>query len=52
VLILMQDRCVVCAKRTISSEIILNSPDGSPRRVGHVEYRFGPIGDEVTVGAI
>jgi hypothetical protein len=23
----MQDRCTVCAKHTISSEIVLNSPD-------------------------
>ena len=31
VLILMQDRFVVCAKRTIGSEIILDAPDGTPR---------------------
>ena len=31
VLILMQDRVVVCAKRNIGSEIILNAPDGTPR---------------------
>jgi hypothetical protein len=37
VLILTHDRCVVCAARTIGSEIILNAPDGSPRRVGDVE---------------
>jgi hypothetical protein len=30
VLILMQDRCTVCAKRTIASEIILDTPDGTP----------------------
>jgi hypothetical protein len=52
VVILPQDRCVVCAKCTIGSEIILNAPDGSPRRVGHVESRFGPFGDSVRVGAI
>ena len=27
----VQDRCTVCAKRTISSEIILDAPDGTPR---------------------
>jgi hypothetical protein len=43
VLILTQDRCAVCAKRTIGSEIILNTPDGSPRRVGHVESCFDPL---------
>jgi hypothetical protein len=26
----MQDRCTVCAKRTIGSKIVLNTPDGSP----------------------
>jgi predicted RNA-binding protein with PUA domain len=30
-LILTQDRCTVCAERTIGSEIILDAPDGSPR---------------------
>jgi hypothetical protein len=49
---LTQDRCTVCAKRTIGSEIVLNAPDGSPRRVGHVESHFGPFGDNVSVGAI
>ena len=31
VLILMQDRCTVCMKRTICSEIKLDTPDGTPR---------------------
>jgi hypothetical protein len=31
VLILMQDRCMVCVERTIGSEIILDSLDGTPR---------------------
>ena len=31
VLILTQNRCVVCAKHTIGSEIILEAPDGTPR---------------------
>jgi hypothetical protein len=30
VLILMQDRYTVCAKCTIGSEIILDTPDGTP----------------------
>ena len=25
------DRCTVCARRTIGSEIILDAPDGTPR---------------------
>ena len=39
VLILTQDRCMVCAERTIGSEIVLNAPDGILRDVGHVESR-------------
>ena len=31
VLVLVQDRCTVCAKRTIGSEIVLDAPDGTPR---------------------
>ena len=31
VLILTQDRCMVCVKRTIGSEIVLDAPDGTPR---------------------
>jgi hypothetical protein len=31
VLILTQDRCMICAERTIESEIILDAPDGTPR---------------------
>jgi hypothetical protein len=48
----MQDRCAVCDKRAIGSEIFLNAPNGSPRRVSHVESRCGPFGDSVSVGAI
>jgi hypothetical protein len=31
VLILTQDRCTVCAERTIDMEIIFGTPDGTPR---------------------
>ena len=31
VLLLVQDMCTVCAKRTIGSDIILDAPDGTPR---------------------
>ena len=31
VLILTQDRCPVCAERTVGSEIILEAPDGTAR---------------------
>jgi hypothetical protein len=26
----VQDRCMVCAKRTIGSEIVFNEPNGTP----------------------
>ena len=51
VVILTQDRCTVCAERTIGSEIILDAPYGTPRCVRHVESCFGPFGDGVSVGA-
>ena len=31
VLVSVQDRCMVCAKHTIDSEIILDEPDGTTR---------------------
>jgi hypothetical protein len=31
VLILTQDRCMVCAEHTIGSKIVLDAPDGTPR---------------------
>ena len=37
VLILTQDRCTICAKRTIDLEIILDAPEGTPGDVGHVK---------------
>ena len=39
VLILTQDRCTVCAKRTICSNIVLDAPDGTLGDMGHVESR-------------
>jgi hypothetical protein len=31
VLVSVQDSCMVCAKCTIASQIILDAPDGTPR---------------------
>jgi hypothetical protein len=31
VLVLVQDRCIVCAKCTVASEIVLDASDGTPR---------------------
>jgi hypothetical protein len=52
VLILTQDRCAVCVEHNIGSKIVLDAPDLTPRRVGHVESRFSPFRDSVSVGAI
>ena len=49
VLILTQDRYKVCAECTIESEIILDAPDGAPRRRGSCGISFGPSGDGVSV---
>jgi hypothetical protein len=40
VLLLMQDRCIVCVEHTVGSEIVLEAPNGTPRCCGHVESRF------------
>jgi hypothetical protein len=29
--VLVQDRCMVCAKRTVGSKIVLDAPDCTPR---------------------
>jgi hypothetical protein len=34
VLVSVQDRCAVCTIRTIGSGIVLDAPDGTPRRQG------------------
>jgi len=31
VLVLVQDKYTVCAKRTVGSDIVLDAPDGTPR---------------------
>jgi hypothetical protein len=31
ILVSVQDRCTVCAKHTVGSEIILHTPDNTPR---------------------
>jgi uncharacterized membrane protein len=51
VLVLVQDRCTVCAKRTTGSEIILDAPDGLRGDEAQVDAHFGPFGDSVSVGA-
>ena len=51
VLLLTQDRCMVFAECTTGSELVLESPDGLLGDVGHVEPRFSPFRDSVSVGA-
>ena len=51
VLILMQDRFVVCAKRTIGSEIILNAADGTPNDAAQVKAQFNPFGHSANIDA-
>jgi hypothetical protein len=51
VLILMQDRCTICAERTISSEMFWTHPMECLGDMGHAKSRFGTFGDSVSVGA-
>jgi hypothetical protein len=48
----MQDWLTVCTEHTISLEIVLDAPDGIPRYVDHVESRFSPFRDGVSVSAL
>jgi hypothetical protein len=50
-LIKTQDRCTVCVKRTSGLVIVLYAPDELLGDMGHVESRFSPFRDSVTVGA-
>jgi hypothetical protein len=47
VLVSVQDRCMVCAKRTIGSEIVLDAPDD----VALVGAHFGLFGDSANLDA-
>jgi hypothetical protein len=51
VLILKQDRCMVCTERTIGSQIVFDTPDGLVSDMGRVESRFSSFGDSVSVSA-
>jgi hypothetical protein len=50
-LVLGQDRCTVCAKRTIGLEIILDTPMVLLGDEAQVEAHFGLFGDSVTLDA-
>ena len=47
----VQDRCMVCARRTIALEIILDTLDGNTRLQAQVEAHFGLFGDSVNLDA-
>jgi hypothetical protein len=47
-LILRHDRCTICAKLPIGSEIILDTLDSTPTSEAQVEACFGPFGDSAT----
>jgi hypothetical protein len=51
VLVSVQDRCTVCAERTMSSKIILDTPEEQLRDMGQVESPFDPFGDSVCISA-
>jgi hypothetical protein len=51
VLILTQERCTVCAGRTIGSKIVLHAPDVLLGDEAQVEAHFGLFGDSANLGA-
>ena len=51
VLILVQNRCMVCAECTTGMEILLDVPDGTPSDVGEVEAHCSPFGDSAILYA-
>ena len=51
VLVSVQDRCMVYARRTIGSEIVLEAPDGTTSNEAQVEAHFGLLGDSANLDA-
>ena len=47
----IQDRCTVCAKRTIGLDIILNAPMELLGDEAQVEAHFSPCGDSANLDA-
>ena len=47
----VQDRCMVCAKRTTGSETILDAPMVLLGDEAHVHARFGPFRDSTSLDA-
>jgi hypothetical protein len=51
VLVLVHDRCMVCAKHTIGSRIVLDAPDGTSSDKAQVEAHFGLFRDSASLDA-
>ena len=51
VLVSLQDRCMVCAKRTMGPETILDAPMVLLGDEAQVEARFGPFGESANLDA-
>ena len=51
VLVSGQDRCTVCAKRTIGLDIVFNAPMVRLDDEAQVEAHFSPFGDSAIVDA-
>ena len=51
VLVSVQDRCTVCAKRTIGLDIVFNAPMALLGDEAQVEARFSPCGDIANLDA-
>jgi hypothetical protein len=49
VLVSVQDRCTICAKRTIVAEIVFDALDGTPRFEAQVEAHFSLFGDSANL---
>ena len=47
----VQDRCMVCARRTIGSEIVLDTLNGTTSNEAQVEARFSPFGESANLDA-
>ena len=52
VFVLVQDMCMVCAKRTIGSDIVFNVPMVLLGEEAQLEAPFSPFGDSANIDAI
>ena len=51
VLVSVQDRCMVCAKRTIGLDIVFDAPMVLLGDEAQIEARFSPFGDSANLYA-